>query len=164
MTRLAAFILRHRVGIITTILLLVLDQAAKLAVVRVIPVGESWPAAGFLHLTHARNLGSTLDLFGGHTIALHRGLHCLHRHADGPLLAAPQTGARPQVAFGMLLAGAIGNLIDRVLFGHVIDFIDVLPWFIFNVADIAILVGLIGFAWDIPDVTARLLTESHEQS
>ena len=36
MTRLAAFILRHRVGIITTILLLVLDQAAKLAVVRVI--------------------------------------------------------------------------------------------------------------------------------
>lgn len=64
----------------------------------------------------------------------------------------------------MLLAGAIGNLIDRVLFGHVIDFIDVLPWFIFNVADIAILVGLIGFAWDIPDVTARLLTESHEQS
>ena len=164
MTRLAAFILRHRVGIITTILLLVLDQAAKLAVVRVIPVGESWPAAGFLHLTHARNLGSTLDLFSGHTIALIVGSTVCIAMLMALYWPRPKTGARPQVAFGMLLAGAIGNLIDRVLFGHVIDFIDVLPWFIFDVADIAILVGLIGFAWDIPDVTARLLTESHEQS
>jgi signal peptidase II len=62
-----------------------------------------------------------------------------------------------------MLAGAMGNLVDRVAFGHVIDFIDILPWFIFNVADIAILSGLIGFARDIPDVTARLLTESQEQ-
>jgi len=76
----------------------------------------------------------------------------------------PKTSARPQIAFGLMLAGAAGNLIDRLAFGHVIDFIDVLPWFIFNVADIAILFGLIGFAWDIPDVTARLLTESRERS
>ena len=164
MTRLAAFILRHRIGVISTILLLVLDQAAKFAVVRVIPVGESWSTAGFLHLTHARNLGSTLDLFSGHTIALIVGsIACI------TLLMAlywprPKTGARPQVAFGLMLAGALGNLIDRVVFGHVIDFIDIVPWFIFNVADVAILVGLVGFAWDIPDVTARLLTESQDHA
>ena len=45
-----------------------------------------------------------------------------------------------------MLAGAMSNLVDRLAFGHVVDFIDILPWFIFNVADIAILSGLIGFA------------------
>lgn len=65
-----AFILRHRLGITTAALLLTLDQAAKFVIARVIPVGESWPTAGFSHLTHAINMGSTLDLFSGHTIAL----------------------------------------------------------------------------------------------
>jgi len=160
----AAFILRHRTGIITAALTLGLDQAAKLAILRLVPVGNSWPSDGLFRLTHAVNLGSTLDLFSGHTIALIiASALCI-----GLLMALywprPKTSARPQIAFGLMLAGAAGNLIDRLAFGHVIDFIDVLPWFIFNVADIAILFGLIGFAWDIPDVTARLLTESRERS
>ena len=127
MTKLAAFILRHRIGIISTILLLVLDQAAKLAVVRVIPLGESWPTAGFLHLTHTRNLGSTLDLFSGHTIALIVGSTICITMLMALYWPRPKTGARPQVAFGLMLAGALGNLIDRVVFGHVIDFIDIVP-------------------------------------
>ena len=163
-TDLATFILRHRTGIITALLILALDQAAKLTVLRTIPVGESWPSDGPFHLTHAANLGATLDLFSGHTVML----IAASAAGIGLLMALywprPKTGARPQVAFGMMLAGAMSNLIDRLAFGHVIDFIDILPWFIFNVADIAILFGLIGFAWDIPDVTARLLTESQERS
>ncbi len=160
-TGFVAFVFRHRVGIISTILLLAFDQAAKLTVVRAIPVGESWPATGLLQLTHARNSGSALDLFSGHTVALIAGSAICITMLIALYWPRPKTGARPQVAFGLMLAGALGNLIDRILFGHVVDFIDVLPWFIFNVADIAILFGLIGFAWDIPDVTARLLTESH---
>ena len=70
----------------------------------------------------------------------------------------PNTGIRPQLTFGLMLAGAVGNLVDRVVFGQVTDFIDIVPWFIFNVADMSILIGLIGFAWDLPDVTARSLT------
>jgi signal peptidase II len=45
------------------------------------------------------------------------------------------------VAFGLQLAGALGNQIDRVLRGHVTDFIDVRVWPIFNVADSAVVVG-----------------------
>ena len=63
---------------------------------------------------------------------------------------------RTQITFGLLLAGVVGNLAGRLIVGHVTDFIDVVPWFIFNVADVSILVGFVGFAWDIPDVVARL--------
>jgi signal peptidase II len=161
---LVAFTLRHRVGITTTVFVLVLDQAAKLIVTGMIAVGDSWPTDSFFRLTHAENFGSALELFSGHTIAL----IAASATGIGLLMALywprPKTGARPQIAFGLMLAGATGNLVDRVAFGHVIDFIDVLPWFIFNVADMAILIGLIGFAWDIPDVTARLLTEPQERS
>ena len=162
--RFILFILRHRMGITVTFLVLILDQITKVVVMRIIPVWESWPEDGFFHFTHATNYGSALGLFSGHTIALIAASLIV----IGVLMAlywpTPKTSARPQVTFGLMLAGATGNLIDWVVFGHVTDFIDVLPWFIFNVADVAILVGLMGFAWDIPDVTARLLTESHEQS
>ena len=155
---LAAFVLRHRLGILATILVLALDQAAKLAVMSMIPVGKWWPKEEFFHVIHATNLGSTLDLFSGHTIAL----ITVSAMGIGVLIALsrtrPRTGARPQIAFGLMLAGAAGNLMDRVVFGHVTDLIDVMPWFIFNVADVAILAGFVGFAWGIPDVAGQFLT------
>ena len=98
-----------------------------------------------------------MDLFSGHTIALITAslvgiglLFILYRHR-------PKTGVRPQLAFGLMLAGAVGNLVDRVVFGHVTDFIDAVLWFIFNVADVSIIVGLIGFAWDVPGVAGQIL-------
>jgi signal peptidase II len=50
-------------------------------------------------------------------------------------------------AFALVLAGALGNAIDRMAHGHVVDFIHIRFWPIFNVADIAIVVGLMGFWW-----------------
>lgn len=44
-------------------------------------------------------------------------------------------------ALGLILGGAIGNLIDRVLFGYIIDFLDFRVWPVFNIADSAITVG-----------------------
>jgi signal peptidase II len=57
-----------------------------------------------------------------------------------------------KAALGLILAGAIGNLIDRILFGHVIDFIDihiepVFYWPVFNVADSAITLGACMLGW-----------------
>ena len=120
-------------------------------------MGESWPTGGMVRLTHAANLGSSLDLFSGHTIALITAslvgiglLFILYRHR-------PETGVRAQLAFGLMLAGAVGNLVDRVVFGHVTDFIDAVLWFIFNVADVSIIVRLIGFAWDVLGVAGQIL-------
>ena len=48
-----------------------------------------------------------------------------------------------QIAFGLLLGGAIGNLIDRVLYGAVIDFIDLRIWPVFNIADSSVTISII---------------------
>jgi signal peptidase II len=47
------------------------------------------------------------------------------------------------LALGLILAGALGNLIDRVIFGYVIDFLDFQVWPVFNLADSAITVGAV---------------------
>lgn len=48
-----------------------------------------------------------------------------------------------RMALGLILGGALGNLIDRIVFGQVIDFIEIGPWPIFNVADIAVTFGMV---------------------
>ena len=66
----AAFVLRHRVGILTTMVVLAFDQVAKLLVIQALAVGESWTLDGFFRLTRVTNSGSAIELFSGHTIAL----------------------------------------------------------------------------------------------
>ena len=53
------------------------------------------------------------------------------------------------LALGLILAGAIGNLIDRLVFGYVIDFLDFCVWPVFNVADSDITVGAILLGWSL---------------
>ena len=48
----------------------------------------------------------------------------------------------------LLLAGALGNLFDRIRFGYVIDFIKVYWWPTFNIADVCIVLAVLVFAWD----------------
>lgn len=52
-------------------------------------------------------------------------------------------------ALGLELGGAVGNLIDRLFFGRVTDFIDFRIWPVFNIADIAIVVGLAVLGWAV---------------
>ena len=54
-----------------------------------------------------------------------------------------------KIAYGLILGGAIGNLIDRFRFGWVVDFLDFRIWPVFNVADSGITIGVILFAWII---------------
>ena len=123
--------------------------------------GPSVVLFGPFRLTHVVNTGDTLDLFSGHTTVL----IAISVTGIGLLFALywyrTRTGARAQVTFGLLLAGAAGNLVDRLVLGHVTDFIDVVPWFIFNVADVSILLGLVGFVWDIPEVSGVFRKRVH---
>ncbi len=53
----------------------------------------------------------------------------------------------PQALLGLFLGGVVGNFIDRLLLGHVVDFIDFRIWPAFNVADAAITISVIGLVW-----------------
>ncbi|MGD0336758.1 MAG: signal peptidase II [Candidatus Omnitrophota bacterium] len=54
-----------------------------------------------------------------------------------------------KVSLALILGGAVGNMIDRVIFGHVIDFLDFRIWPVFNIADSAISIGTVMLAWCI---------------
>ena len=120
-----------------------LDQLTKLFVRSNFELGESWPATGFFRLTYGTNTGSAFGLFPNQTLALILAslvaigflIYFYRAHSlNRPLLRA---------AIGLQLGGALGNLVDRVRTGAVVDFIDVGPWPIFNVADSCIVVGMI---------------------
>lgn len=155
MAAFVAFLLRHPIGFVTAIVVLASDQIAKLLVMRTLAVGESWPMDGFIRLTHVTNSGSAFHLLNVPTI----GILVASAIGIGVLFALywsrPRTGIRSQLSFGLMVAGVLGNLADRLLLGHVTDFIDVIPWFIFNVADASIAIGLIGFAWDLQVEASR---------
>ena len=53
------------------------------------------------------------------------------------------------IGFGLIIGGAISNLIDRLRFSYIIDFINLRPWSVFNIADVAIVVGVIMLAWNV---------------
>ncbi len=70
LTDLVTFILRHRVGIFTSLAVLAIDQVAKLLVIWTLAIGDSRAVGGPFRLTHVVNTGNTLDLFSGDTTVL----------------------------------------------------------------------------------------------
>jgi signal peptidase II len=135
-------ILRDPVPWLIGLLILGFDQLTKWLVVANLDRGESFPESGFFRLTHAWNTGAAFGLlqdYGGLLTWVSFGalfaLFFLYRS-----IVRPPWYMR--AVFGLLMGGAAGNLIDRLRIGHVTDFVDVGPFFIFNVADSAISVGI----------------------
>ncbi len=129
---------------------LVLDQASKWLVLEHLRVAEPLPVTGFLNLTLVFNRGAAfgflndaagwqLLLFA--TIAVLVVVYLAWQITDGGWRSVLTV-----YAFGLIAGGALGNLVDRVRFGHVVDFIDVhfggWHFWIFNVADSALSVGV----------------------
>ncbi len=128
-------------------LALALDQLTKFVVRQTLEWHYSWPATGFFRFTHVHNTGSAFGLFQDQNLPL------LFVSLVGVVVLAYiyQTQERPthllRVSIALMLGGALGNLIDRIHQGHVTDFIDVGPWPVFNIADSAIVVGLVMMGW-----------------
>lgn len=134
---------RHWPVIAVFALALTVDQLTKVWVRAALALGESWPRDGFFRLTHVGNTGSAFGLFGNSNsiliVAAFVGVGVLLLYYR----LHPTPGLLVKASLGLLLAGAIGNLLDRLTVGHVTDFIDVGPWYIFNIADASIVCGVI---------------------
>lgn len=120
---------------------LVIDQLAKIVVRASLEPRDSIDLVPGLALTRVNNTGIAFGLFPGRASMISL-LTLLALCAIGVALAGLVT-RNPLVAAGagMLIGGSLGNLIDRVRFGAVTDFIDPARWPAFNLADVGIVVG-----------------------
>jgi len=139
----AAALLRDWLVLPIALLVWVLDQLAKAAIARWMEFGQSIPESGFVHLTYTTNTGGAFGLFPNQSLTLIIASFL----AVGVLLLFYGSRARHnpwvRLSIGLQLGGAIGNLTDRLVRGYVVDFMHVGPWPVFNLADSAIVVGLI---------------------
>jgi signal peptidase II len=142
---------RIRVALVAGVTVVVLDQATKAIVEHTMRLYQSIPLLPFFSLTYVRNTGAAfgilgelpaglrLPLFLGVTVAAVWALGSYLRQvrADEPWVAA---------ALGGIVGGAAGNLICRIRYGEVVDFLHLhyrgFDWPMFNVADSAITVGV----------------------
>ena len=130
-------------------LVLVLDQASKLAVLRLIEPYQTIPVVPGFNLTLAFNRGASFSFLadaGGWQRWLFSAISVAASVVIVVLLRRTAPGDRLNgIGLSLVLGGAVGNLIDRLWLGHVVDFLDVYygtaHWPAFNVADSAITVG-----------------------
>ena len=154
-------VLYYRLFMIAGVIL-VLDQITKILVQYSIPFESSYFAPDrvtiiedFFYLVHIGNKGSAWGMFSEYSgvltllsFAVLLFIFCFRKQLE-------LHRGTVQIAFGLLIGGILGNLIDRIRVGHVIDFIDIhfpftlpyiLPfgrWPAFNIADSAIVVGML---------------------
>jgi len=143
-------------GFIAALVTLILDQATKLYTLFVydLPVKEPVELAPFINLIVVWNRGISYGLFQQNSdfgrwvliivsILAAIGLSFWIRRTSGRVLAA---------SLGLIVGGAIGNVIDRLAYGAVFDFIQFhvgsWSWYVFNVADAAIVAGVVGLLYD----------------
>lgn len=150
-------ILYYRFFFIVASLAVTLDRATKWIIQSVLPYGTYDEGSmieiipNFFYLCHIGNTGAAWGMFHGKSFLLAifslvaLGLLYLFRKGLG------LRSMHFQLSLGLVTGGIIGNLYDRLVFNHVVDFLDVhlgfYRWPAFNVADACILIGVLLFSW-----------------
>jgi len=131
---------------------IVLDQVSKLAIIRTLRLGQGFPViSGFFDIVFVLNPGAAFGFLASLSERVRNPLFILISVTAVILIVfyhARYLHARRRVslALGLILGGAVGNLVDRLHYGMVVDFLDVhvgpYHWPAFNLADSAISVGV----------------------
>ena len=134
--------------IIVVIISLLLDIGSKFLVSRIFILNESKTIIdNFLNITYVRNTGAAWSILDNNTwivtvislLIIIGIIYYVYRNRVSKKIL--------KIGYGLILGGAIGNFIDRIVYGYVIDFIDIdmFGWNypIFNLADMFIVVGVI---------------------
>jgi signal peptidase II len=131
---------------VVALLILVADLISKYWVLSNLNPGQSWnPVASlspWVSITHVTNTGAAFGLFPDQgslfviiAVLVVTAIIFYYRHLPGDQWWV-------KVSLGLQLGGALGNLLDRLRLGYVIDFIDFKIWPVFNLADSAIVIGV----------------------
>lgn len=141
---------KYRIVTLTALSGVLLDQLSKLYIDRNFELYESLEVLeNFFHITYIRNKGAAFGIFSDHALRLPFFFLISLLAVVGIFWYLRQLRNDQKwshLALGLILSGAVGNLIDRIRYGEVIDFIDVHwynhHWPAFNVADSAICIGV----------------------
>lgn len=135
---------------ITVILVLMIDQGTKFIVKNSMTIYDSIPLIpNIFHLTYIENPGAAFGLLANQrvffivitSVILIAVIYFYYQLKGEHILL--------RIALGMVVGGAIGNLIDRLRMGMVIDFFDFRIWPVFNIADSAIVLGMIYISYQL---------------
>jgi signal peptidase II len=152
--------MRNLLFFLIAALVIASDQLSKIWIRANIPVGQSLFEAGFFKIINIRNSGAAFGLFQGFSslftaiavvalVAFLVYVFVIYRKY-------PSFDTMPnRVAIRLMFGGTAGNLIDRLRFGFVTDFIDLTFWPAFNIADSAVTVGAILFAYSVLFISRR---------
>jgi signal peptidase II len=127
----------------------IIDQLTKYWTVHALDLYESYRILSFFHFTYARNYGAAFSFLGdagGWQKYLFTAIALLVSAYLIYLLKRNSAAQRwSNIAYALILSGALGNVTDRLLFGYVVDFLDFdlgfYRWPTFNIADTAIFIG-----------------------
>ncbi len=145
-----------RFGLAIAALTLIADQVTKYLVLNDprLEVGERIAVTPFLDLVLAMNKGISYGLFPQNSDTGRWLLVMVNVAAIGlfTFWLMRANNRLLAIAIGFLIAGAAGNAIDRALYGAVVDFVLLhwgnFRWYVFNIADVAIVAGVIGLLYD----------------
>lgn len=126
-------------------LVVLADQVAKALVERNLVPGEDIEVLGPLELTLTHNTGVAFGLAGGGGVGLVL-LTAMALAVVGYVFSRDPTRPGLWVAAGSLAGGALGNLADRIRTGAVTDYVQIGSWPAFNLADVAVTVGVLVLA------------------
>jgi len=131
-------------------LVLAVDQISKYIIRTNFSPNESIPViSSIFHITYINNPGAAFGLMANKTpffIVVTVIVLVLIIVAYSYI---PPERTLLRFAMALMLGGAVGNLVDRVRFGYVVDFLDFRIWPVFNIADVAIVTGVVLFCWGI---------------
>jgi len=152
---------KGKTGVIVLIgiLVVIIDQLSKILFSNTLVLNKSIPVINnFFHLTLIHNTGIAFGILKGNSksilIVTIIGLALIIYSLKRDFLASKGFLGRKvlfirKISIGFILGGAFGNMIDRIRFGYVIDFLDFRIWPVFNLADSFITIGAVILFWDL---------------
>ncbi|MBL7130698.1 MAG: signal peptidase II [Candidatus Omnitrophica bacterium] len=141
------------------ILVVVFDQLSKILFSHILPLDKTIPVIkNFFHLTLIHNTGIAFGVLKGSSktilIVTIIGLGLIIYSLKKDFLTfkhslSPKTLFIRKMAIGFIIGGAVGNMIDRLRLGYVVDFLDFRIWPVFNLADSFITIGAVILFWNL---------------
>lgn len=120
------------------------DQLTKALVKMHMAPNQSIPVIdNILHLTYVQNTGAAFSLLKGRVFFFVVVSFAVIAVIVYYLIRLPKEKKLFKFTLALVLGGAFGNLVDRLRFGYVVDFIDFRIWPVFNVADSAVVIGVL---------------------